>query len=114
MSARNVVGAYLDAFFKGQPDLDVIRTLLHDDFSFSGPLMTATGADDFIAQLKRMGEMNMRAEIHRLLDDGEHVAALYDFLGPTGKLSFSEWFRVQDDKIVSSKLHYDPRPLLKG
>ena len=114
MSARNVVGAYLDAFFKGQPDYDVVRKLLHDDFSFTGPLMTATSADDFITQLKAMGEMNMRAEIHRLLDDGEYVAALYDFLGPMRKLSFAEWFRVQDDKIVSSELHYDPRPLLEA
>jgi len=115
MGGKETVTEYLDAFFGGSPDLDTIRTLLTDDFTFEGPMMTASSADDFIKQLKGMdSNMEMRAEIHYLVDDGDRVAALYDFLGPTGKISFAEWYWVKGDKISAIKLHYDPRPFLEA
>ena len=47
-------------------------------------------------------------------DTVERVAALYDYVAPTGKTSFSEWFWVTEDKISAIKLHFDPRPLLNA
>jgi hypothetical protein len=115
MTAMETVKRYLDAFFGGGPNLETIRNLLTDDFTFQGPLMTASNADDFIKQLEGMGSnMEMQAEIHCLIDDGERVAALYDFRGPHGNISFAEWYWIKRDKISAIKLHYDPRPLLES
>ncbi len=117
-SPVDAVRAYLDAFFAGRPDLERVRRLLHDDFTFVGPLMTADSADGFIAKVRGMmaegGGGEMRHELRRLIADGENVAALYDFLGPgpDGRIAFAEWFRVVDGRIASIELHYDPRPLL--
>ena len=115
MSAKNIVKKYLDAFFGGGPDLTDVRTLLADDFTFQGPLMTASSADDFIQQLEAMGPgMEMHAEILHLIDEGDCVAALYNFEGPKGKISFAEWYWVRNNQISAIKLHYDPRPLLEA
>lgn len=115
MSAKNIVNKYLDAFFSGGPDLAAVRALLAEDFTFQGPLMAASSADDFIKQLEAMGPgMEMHAEILNIIGEGDCVAALYDFMGPEGKISFAEWYRVRDDKISAIKLHYDPRPLLEA
>ena len=55
----------------------------------------------------------MSADIHLIIEEGENVVAIYDFLGPGGKMPFAEWFVVSAGKIQSSKLHYDPRPFLE-
>ena len=113
MAAKNVVKNYIAAFFGGGPDLKAVRPLLTDDFTFEGPLMTASSADDFIKQLEGMGPgMEMHAEIHHIIDEGDCAAALYDFLGPKGKISFAEWYWIKNNKISAIKLHYDPRSLL--
>ena len=57
--------------------------------------------------------MEMSADIHLIIEEGENVVAIYDFLGPGGKMPFAEWFVVSAGKIQSSKLHYDPRPFLE-
>lgn len=115
MSAKRVVNKYLEAFFSGGPDLKAVRELLTDDFAFQGPLMNASSADDFIKQLEGMGPgMEMHAEIHHVIDGGDCVAALYEFLGPKDKISFAEWYWIRGNKISAIKLHYDPRPLLEA
>jgi len=115
MSSKSVVKKYLAAFFSGGPDLKAVHALLTKDFTFQGPLMTASSADDFIEQLKGMGPgMEMHADILHVIDKSDCVAALYDFMGPEGKISFSEWYWIRDDKISAIKLHYDPRPLLEA
>lgn len=116
MTAKQVVEAYLAAFFQGGPDLDAVRGMLTDDFTFHGPLMTADSADDLIAQIKGMDDAmeDLHAEIHHVIADGDTVAALYDIVTPVGNLPFAEWYWVTGDKIRTIKLHYDPRPMLGG
>ena len=116
MDAKETVERYLDTFFAERFDLAAVRDLLHDDFEYEGPLMKASGADDFIAQLQTFGggtPQAMRAKNRRLLVEGDTVAALYDFFIGTDKtMTFSEWYWVRGDKLERIKLVYDPRPLL--
>jgi len=119
-SPKEVVRAYLAAFFQGGPDVEAVRALLTDDFTFQGPLMTAGSADDFIAQLTGMSQSmaGLQVEIHHVIADGDAdgdtVAALYDFVTPMGNMPFAEWYWVRGDRISAIKLHYDPRPMLGG
>ncbi len=114
MEAKQVVQAYLAAFFTGGPDIAAMRALLTDDFTFHGPLMTADSAEEFIGEITGMEQpmSDLHAEIHHVIADGDTVAALYDFVTPMGKLPFAEWYWVRGDKISAIKLHYDPRPML--
>jgi len=117
MDARETVERYLDTFFAKQFDLGAVRELLHDDFEYEGPLMAASSADDFIAQLETFGggvPQALRAKNRRLLVEGDTVAALYDFfIGQDKTMTFSEWYWVRDEKLERIKLVYDPRPLLE-
>ena len=114
MDAKQVVQAYLAAFFEGGPDIPAMEALLTDDFSFHGPLMSADSAEEFIGELNAMEQplSDLHAEIHHVIADGDTVAALYDFVTPMGKMPFAEWYWVRDGKISAIKLHYDPRPML--
>jgi hypothetical protein len=114
-SPKAIAQRYFDAFFSGGPDLDAVGALLTDDFRFSGPLMSADSAEDFIAKLRGMGgEHAMRAELREAIAEGERVVLLYDFLGPGGsKLPFFEAYRIRGEKICEIELSYDPRPMIE-
>jgi ketosteroid isomerase-like protein len=48
MSAKDIVTDYLNSFFNGVPDLAAVRPSLSDNFTFEGPMMTASSAEDFV------------------------------------------------------------------
>ncbi|MEM7336897.1 MAG: nuclear transport factor 2 family protein [Chloroflexota bacterium] len=113
MSTKECVESYLSAFFGERIDLAKIRTLIADDFTFMGPLMTADSADDYIQKLQAFGEnARMQAEIQHILIEGETAVARYDFIMPNGRVPASEWYRVKDNKLVSMQLTCDPRSFL--
>ena len=114
LSTDKVVRSYLELFFGGAVDLKKIHSMLHDNFTFNGPLMSANSADDFINQLSAMGDFNLQAEIHQILCDGDQVVALYDFVTPAGKVPAAEWYLIEKDVIKSMRLFCDPRPFLEA
>ncbi len=110
MTAQELVCNYFDHFFSSEPDWIKIRGLLKDDFSFSGPLVKASSADDYIEQIKAMGTSNLQANILGILSDKDQVAVLYELITPAGKYPTVEWFWVTGDKINAIRLLNDPRP----
>ncbi|MEM6428847.1 MAG: nuclear transport factor 2 family protein [Deinococcota bacterium] len=112
--AGELVKAYLEAFFSSPADLHKIRSLLADAFTFRGPLMQAASADDYINQLSQMGPINLQADIHHILACGNTVSVLYSFVMGSKQLPASEWYDVQDGKILSIQLCNDPRPFLEA
>ena len=112
MNTKEIVKKYLAIFFSGQPDLDKIRAMLADNFTFQGPLMTANSADIYIAQLKAMGPLKMAVNIHQILSNDNQAAASYDFVTPRGNVPAVEWYWLENKKILRMKLHLDPRPFL--
>jgi ketosteroid isomerase-like protein len=115
MSNVEIVRDYFRRFFSGTARHSEVRSLLADDFVLRDPLMSADSAGEYVDQLKALGdEMELRAEVRHVVGEGEMVAALVDFVGPAGPLTYAQWFTLRDGKIARLEVVYDPRPFLAG
>ena len=115
MSNVEVIRRYFEKFFSGKARHSEVRDLLADDFTFRGPLMSANSADGYVGQLKALGdEIEMYAEVRKLVGEDDVVAALVDFQGPTGKIAYAQWFTMRGGKIAELEVIYDPRPFLES
>jgi ketosteroid isomerase-like protein len=115
MSNVEIVRDYFRRFFAGRARHSDVRGLLTDDFVLRDPLMSAESADEYVDQLKALGdEMELRAEVRHVVAEGDVVAALVDFAGPAGPLPYAQWFTLRDGKIARLEVVYDPRPFLEG
>lgn len=113
MSNTEIVRSYLEQFFSGRARHSQVRELLTDDFTFRGPMMSADSADDYVDQLKKLGdEMELHARVRSIVGQGEIVAALVEFQGPEGPMAYSMWFTVKGGKFAGIESIYDPRPFL--
>jgi ketosteroid isomerase-like protein len=113
MSNVEIVRGYLQKFFSGKVRHSAVRDLLCDDFTLRDPLMSADSADDYVAQLEALGdEMELRADVRRIVGEGDVVAALVDFHGPAGPMPYAHWYTLRDGKIARLEVLYDPRPFL--
>lgn len=115
MTNIEIVRNYLKSFFSGKVRHTEVRRLLTDDFEFRGPMMSAQSADEYVGQLEAMGdEMELYADVREIIGQGDRVAALVDFQGPSGNMVYSQWFTLREGKIARLEVVYDPRPFISG
>ena len=107
-NATDIVRAYCEAF--SAKDLQALRGLLNDEFSFHGTMMSTEGADDFIEQLRSF-PFQARYDDSRMIVEGDSVAHMFDFVvsAPVeAKVRMCECFEVKNGKLQSSRLYFDP------
>jgi len=108
MSPAEIVNRYTEAFDAG--DLPAVESLLAEDFRFEGPLMSASSRQEFFTQLAQF-EMKARTVVLRQISNGSTVARLFDFQLTAPKqttIPMAEFLEVENGKIVSARLFYDP------
>lgn len=112
-SAREVVDQYFTAL--ANKDFTAMRTLLHDDISFIGPLGTTNGADDYIDSLMKVTSSMKTVERKALFAEGEDVCQIYDLVlaEPDATLPVAQWLKVRENRIATVRLYFDARPFGK-
>jgi ketosteroid isomerase-like protein len=114
MSNAQIVQQYFEEFFSGPARHSEVRSWLTDDFIFRDPLMRADSADEYVQQLTAYGdEMDLRVEVRYLIEQGDKVAALVEYQGPAGPMTYAQWFTLRAGKIARLEVVYDPRPFLE-
>jgi limonene-1,2-epoxide hydrolase len=109
----SVAAEYLISWTRGE--LARTRAVVDHAMTFVGPLGTANGAEECLAGLERMSGMVKGAHLHQTFVDGENVCIIYDLLTDnTPAIPTAGWYRVQDGKVVSARVYFDPRPFLGG
>ena len=105
--ARTVAMAYIEGC--ARKDLDAVARLLAPDVKFEGPGNTVTGADPYLAVLRRIGLVWLRSDVKKVFTDGSDVCVIYDFVtdSPAGAVPTVEWLRVEDGRITAVKLFFD-------
>jgi len=63
-----------------------MRTLLHNDLRFEGPMATMDNADAFVAALTGFSKMTKGIEMKHIFVDGSRACCVYDLVtdGPIG------------------------------
>ena len=94
-------------------DWDTLRSILADDATFRGPLGTADSADECVAGLRGMAEILRDVEVVKRFVDGDDVLTWFQ-LHTTGAppAPTANWMHVEDGRIRSIRVTFDPRPLL--
>jgi hypothetical protein len=109
-TAADVSATYLQAWRAG--DFDTLRTVLADDATFDGPLGRARSADECIAGLQGMSKIMTDIVVRKTFVDGNDVLTWFDLhTADTDPLPAVNWRHVENGKITSIRVTFDPRPL---
>jgi hypothetical protein len=104
---RNIALAYIEAC--GAKKWDEVSKLLSPKVTFIGPNRSITGADQYLAVLKRIEPVWVRSDVKKVFADGPEVCVIYDFVTNTaaGAVLTVEWLRVEDGRVASVTLLFD-------
>jgi ketosteroid isomerase-like protein len=95
-------------------DLATTRALVADDVTFIGPLGTATGADDYIAGLRKLKESVSTVVTRKVLVDGNDVCIIYDLVTTeAGTIPTVGWYHVRNGQVDSVRAFFDARALAR-
>jgi limonene-1,2-epoxide hydrolase len=87
----------------------VARRYLNDDVKVVGPFGARDGGDAYIQHVERL---RLKFNIQKIFADGKDVCALYEISVSGIRLFACGWFQLEDGKISSLRVTFDPRPLL--
>ncbi|MGL4768115.1 MAG: nuclear transport factor 2 family protein [Formosimonas sp.] len=105
---QDIVIEYLTAF--GNKDFATVRSLLADNFTFEGPLMQASSADEFVGMMQGFKDTLDGIDLYGTAQDGDWVGSYYifkTFIPTVERTVTSEWFKLENGKIVASYLVFD-------
>lgn len=107
-----LVSAYYGSWQKGIAtfDRDRLAHVLSEDLDFEGSIAgKRRGSAGFMIGLQRFVE-SMKPPINFLhrLESGDQAAVLYEAELPGGTMRFAEFFRIENGRIASLQLMYDP------
>jgi len=107
-SARDTVLSALKAL--NEEDFDTARNSFSDDMVFEGVLGTRNGAEAYFNDMKKM---KIKYDVIKAFEEGDDVCLLYD-LQLSGLTIFGcGWYHLENGKIKSIKVVFDPRPVLE-
>jgi ketosteroid isomerase-like protein len=91
-----------------------VAPLVSDDATFVGPLMQATGVAEYVAMNAQLLGFHAGTRMLRQFESGDDVCSIYelDMKAPSGEtltLTMADWILVQDRKIASQHIYFDPR-----
>jgi ketosteroid isomerase-like protein len=111
MKPKEIATTYFDCWKRG--DFDGLRAILADDVTFSGPMGTASGADDYATQLAGFAQRLDDITIEKMLADDHDVLTWFNLHPKGGDLvPVVNWCHVEDDRVQRVRVTFDPRTLL--
>lgn len=107
--AKEVVMSFVKAL--QNEDFKAARSYVNDTMSFLGPLASREGAE---AYFKDMERMRLKYDIKKVFVEGDDVCLLYDFSTGPITLFGCGWYHVENGKINSLRVVFDPRPIVES
>lgn len=107
---KEIVISFIEAL--NDENFDAARKLLNPSFSFKGPLGERDGADIYIEDMKKM---KFKYDIDAVFENKNEVCLIYDITMGRGKsITTCGIYTLEDDKLSSLHVLFDPRPVLEG
>ena len=114
-SAKEIVISFLDSLNKR--DLKSARNCVSDDFSFILPQASFDSAEAYFKAAEQAQQTYQESyifDIKKIFTDGNDVCVFNDVIAGRVTLFACGWYHIENGKIRSLRLVYDPRPLLEG
>jgi hypothetical protein len=110
---RALAAAYFRA---GQAhDAGALRAVLADDATFTGPLGTASNADEMATAIQRLFAITTDVVVQIMAANGGDVITWFDLhttVAPPTPVA--NWSQVRDGKIARVRVTFDPRAIVAG
>ena len=106
--SEKVVMAFINAL--NDEDFTTAGEQLADGMKFDGVLGSRDSAEAYINDMKRM---KFKYNVKKLFADEDDVCLLYDINMGGATIFTCGWYHIEDGKISSLKVVFDPRPLLE-
>lgn len=105
-NAKNAVMAFIK--YLNEENFNAARRCTDESLKFEG-VMGSRGADDYFADMQ---QMKLKYHLLKTFADGEDVCVIYDITMSGVKVFSCGWYRVENNRITSIKVVFDPRPML--
>jgi hypothetical protein len=114
-NAKKVVLSYLKAL--NDQDFKVARSYLKDNMTFQAPIASHNSADAYFKENERLrSEYEIKKVLYgvkKVFVDSDDVCVFFDFNIGSVILFASGWFQMENGKISSIRVVFDPRPIVK-
>ena len=107
-NSKQIVLDFIEAM--NQLDYEKARTYVTNDLSFVGVLGTRNGADAYFSDMQKM---KFKYDIIKAFADGDDVCLIYNINMGTETIFCFGWYQLQNEKIKTFRVVFDPRPLLE-
>jgi hypothetical protein len=108
IKAKDIVLNFLNAL--NAENFEAARHVLDNDMQFNGVMGSRSGVDAYINDMRKM---RFKYDVLKVFENENDVAVFYD-IDMNGKKIFTcGWYVVQNEKIKSLRVIFDPRPLLE-
>ena len=108
MKAAELALKYLEVFFSGE-NLDELKSLLADNFSFTGPFYQFSSADGYINSLQADPPKGMKYEIIKLFEDKNSACIIYQFTKENVSTPMAQLFETENGKLNKIVLIFDSK-----
>jgi len=108
MKAAELALKYLEVFFSGE-NLDELKSLLADNFSFAGPFYQFSSADSYINSLQADPPKGMKYEIIKLFEDKNSACIIYQFTKENVSTPMAQLFETENGKLNKIVLIFDSK-----
>lgn len=106
-NAKVVVLDFIKAL--NEEDFDLARQQLHNDLDFKGVMSERIGADVYMEDMRRM---KVKYDIKKVFTNNEDVCVFYDIHIRGKRLFGSGWYSIENEKIKTFRIVFDPSPVL--
>ncbi len=106
-TALEIVKSYHQAF--ESKNIEKVKNLIHDDFSFNGPCMQFDNAESFLEKMTECGFKAQHKVVKTIATD-DQVVVIFDWICEEpvqANIRMCECFQVRDGKIQSAELFFD-------
>ena len=93
-----------------EEDFATARECVTDDLTFTGVLGTRHGADAYFTDMERM---KLKYNIRKVFADGNDVCLWYDVIMDNKPILSCGWYQLEQGRIHSFQVVFDPRPLFE-
>ncbi len=106
---KEVVLCFIDAL--NNDDFTHAKDYISDDMVFVGAMGTRNGGQAYISDMEKM---RLKYDIKKTFADGNDVCLWYNIAISGQTIFASGWYHVENYRILSIKVVFDPRPLLEA
>ncbi len=105
---ERMVKAFIKAI--NDEDFTTARKYVNDDLKFDGVMGSRDGADAYFSDMRKM---KFKYDVKKVFADEDDVCLLYNINMGGTTIFTCGWYKLENGKISSIKVVFDPRPLLE-